>query len=231
MLYVLTGSDIDAIKKRGAQIAKGHELLRFGEGALPFSEALSHLGARGLFAPKMALLLDRPSEDAEGKTIIGEHAEALADADMPVIVIETTLTAAEKKAFGKKAEFEEFEEKKKADMPPPSVFTLTDAFASGNRKNAWILYRKLIEGGSAPEEVHGALSWQARAMVLASKTKSASEAGLKPFVYTKAKRAVSKMTPEQTERISRELVDMLHASRMGQGNLESLIEAFLLKKA
>lgn len=230
MLHVLTGSDIDAIKKRAAAIAKGHELLRFGEGALPFSEAPSYLGASGLFAPKVALLLDRPFGDADGKALIEEHANAFADADMPVMVIETALSAAEKKAFGKKAEFEEFEEKRKTETPPPSVFALTDAFASGNRKNAWILYRKLIESGAAPEEVHGALSWQARAMVLASKTKSATEAGLKPFVYTKAKRAVSKMSPEQTEHISRELVDILHASRMGQGSLESLLEAFLLKK-
>jgi len=112
----------------------------------------------------------------------------------------------------------------------PSVFELTDAFALGDRKNAWILYRKLVESGSAAEEIHGALSWQARAMVLASKAKTAEEAGLKPFVYSKAKRAASKMTVEQTEEISRELVKILHTSRMGGGDLEDLLEVFLLKK-
>ncbi len=231
MLYVLTGSDADAIKKRVAALSKGYELVRFGEGGEPLARALGYIGARGLFAPKIALLLDRPSESEEGKALIEEHAKDFAEADMPIIVIETALNAAQKKAFGKGTEIEEFEGKIKEETPPPSVFALTDAFAAGDRKKSWILFRQLIESGSAPEEIHGALSWQARAMVLASKTKSADEAGLKPFVYSKAKRTVSKMTDEQTENISRELVSILHASRMGGGDLEDLLEAFLLKKA
>jgi DNA polymerase III delta subunit len=230
MLYVLTGSDVMKAKARAAALSKGHEVVRFGEGGEPFARVLGYVGARGLFAPKIALLLDRPSEDVDGKTLLAEHAEDFVRAAMPVIVIEPVLDTATKKAVSKHADIEEFGLPREHEAPLPSVFALTDAFASGDRKTAWILYRKLIENGSAAEEIHGALAWQARAMVLASKTKSAAEAGLKPFVYVKAKRAASRLGEEETENLSRELVRILHSSRMGGGDLEDLLEAFLLKR-
>ena len=230
MLYVLAGSDVMKAKARAAALSKGYETVRFGEGGEPFDRALAYVGAHGLFAPKVALLLDRPSEDTAGKTLLLEHAKDFAEAAMPVIVIEPTLDAATKKAIAKLAEVEAFEPKKKTETPPPSVFALTDAFASGDRKQSWILYRKLIESGSAAEEIHGALAWQARAMVLASKTKTAGEAGLKPFVFGKAQRAATRLGAAETENLSRELVRILHSSRSGGGNLEDLLEVFLLKK-
>ena len=54
---------------------------------------------------------------------------------------------------------------------------------------------------------------------------------MKPFVYTKAKRAASRLGEAGAEDLSRELVRLLHSSRMGEGDLEDLLEAFLLKKA
>lgn len=231
MLYILTGSDVKKVQARMAALVKGHEIVRFGEGGEAFSEVLSRIGARGLFSPKIALVLERPLDTAEGKALLVEHAKDFAEAEMPIVVIEPMLDAVTKKAVAKHTEMEEFDLKGKAETPAPSVFALTDAFASGDRKGAWILYRRLIENGSAAEEVHGALSWQARALVLASKTKSAAEAGLKPFVYSKAKRASTRLGEEGAESLSRELVHLLHDSRMGKGNLEDLLEVFLLKKA
>ncbi len=230
MLYILTGPDTMKAKSRAAALAKGHEVVRFGEGAESFANVLGHLGARGLFSKKIALLLDTPSESEDGVALISEHAKDFAEADMLVIVVESDISSDVLKNLRMIATIEEFELEGKEEMPVPSVFALTDAFASGNRKDAWVLYRKIIASGSAPEEVHGALSWQARAMVLAAKTKSASEAGLKPFVYSKSKRAAETLGPERAEGLSRELVRLLHESRMGGGNLEGLLEAFLLKK-
>ena len=231
MLHILTGSDVGKAKVRAATLAKGHTLVRFGEGGEVFANVLSHLGASGLFSPKVALLLDRPMETADGKEILVEHVEDFAKAAMPVIVVESELDATTKKILAKHADIEIFDLKEKKEAAALSPFALTDSFASGNRKEAWIVYRKLIENGSAAEEIHGILSWQARAMVLAVKTKSADEAGLKPFVYSKAKRAAARLGEEGSVELSRELVRLLHTSRMGGGNLEDLLEAFLLKKA
>lgn len=230
MLHILTGSDVMKAKARAAALAKGTELVRFGEGGEPFGNALSYLASRGLFSEKIALLLDRPFEDEEGKALFMEHADDLAGSETLVLIVQPDLDAATKKKIPKDAEVETFELKEEKEIPPPSVFALTDAFASGDRKTAWILYRKLVGSGSAAEEVHGALSWQARAVVLASKAKSAEEAGLKPFVYSKAKRAASRLGEAGSEELSRELVRLLHQSRTGGGDLEDLLETFLLKR-
>lgn len=230
MLYVLTGSDIVKAKTRAAALSKGYEVVRFGEVGEPFQNVLGYLSARGLFAPKVALVLDRPLQDPEGKVLFEEHGKELMEGDALVVVIEDEMNAATKKKIPKDAKIETFDLAEKTDAPPPNVFALTDAFAEGNRKNAWVLYRRLIKTGSAPEEIHGALMWQARALVLASKTKNAEEAGLKPFVYSKAKRATSRLGIDGAEELSRSLVHLVHQSRLGGGDLEDLLEAFLLKK-
>ncbi len=230
MLYIFSGSDTAKAKEKAQQLAKGHELVRFGEGGEPFANVPGYLASQGLFSPKVALLLDRPLDDAEGKELLLEKGDDLAEAEALVLVIEVHIDAATKKKLPKSAKVESFDQKEKPEEPPPNVFVLTDAFASGNRKSAWILYRRLIDAGSAPEEIHGALSWQARAMVV-SKKASVDESGLKPFVYSKAKRASERMSVEDAEGLSRELVSILHKSRMGEGDLEDLLEAFLLKKS
>lgn len=230
MLYILLGSDVAKAKMRGTELAKGSELVRFGEGGESFASVLGYLSARGLFAPKTTLLLDRPLEDAEGKLLLTEHAKDLAEGEALVIVIEIALGAPILKVIPKSAKIEHFDIKEKSEAPPLSAFALTDSFAIGDRKNSWITYRRLIEAGSQPEEIHGILMWQARAMVVASKAKTAEEAGLKPFVYSKAKKAGARLGEVGCEEISRSLVRMVHQSRMGGGNLGDLLEAFLLKK-
>jgi hypothetical protein len=107
---------------------------------------------------------------------------------------------------------------------------LTDAVAAGDRKKAWILYRQLIMSGASAEEIHGALAWSARGIVLAGKTKSADEAGMKSFPYAKAKQVTLRMKPSDAEALSAELVALYHQARAGRGALEDLLEVFLLKK-
>ncbi|MBY0539591.1 hypothetical protein K2P56_04135 [Patescibacteria group bacterium] len=229
MLYVLIGSDFGKIKKRIAEIAKGHEVVRFGEGAEAFSGAPARLNASGLFSSKIALHLDRPLEDADSKAFFIEHVKNFANANTIVIATTLALDAETKKKIPKNAGVETFDLKEEKDEPAPNAFALTDAYVKGDRKQMWVLYRKFIESGMSAEEIHGVLSWQVRALVLASKTKSAIEAGLKPFVYTKAKSALANMQ-RPPEEISRELVSLYHQSRAGQGSLENLLEVFLLKK-
>lgn len=228
MLYVLVGDDSQKIKKRIAEIAKGYEIVRFGEGAESLVRAPAALGASGIFSEKIALYLDRPLETAEGKDFFQSYAKAFANAEMPVVMTALSVDADTKKKIPRNASTESFEIKI-APVEVESTFALTDAYVKGDRKQMWVLYRKFIESGVSAEEIHGVLSWQVRSLVLASKTNSAAEAGLKPFVYTKAKTALSKVAinPEET---SRELVFLYHQSRQGHGSLENLLEMFLLKK-
>src|SRR3989338_7014954 len=190
MLYILTGSDVVKAKARAMKLADKSEVVRFGEGGEAFANVGSYLSARGLFASKVSLILDRPLDDPGGAALFTpERIQELADAGALVIAIAPDIHSDVLKniRIGKTVVVEEFELKEKDNEPAPNVFALTDAFAAGDRKKSWILYRQMIEDGASAEEIHGALSWQARAMVLATKTKSAEEAGMKSYPYGKAK--------------------------------------------
>ncbi len=231
MLKFFIGTDGGAAKSAASALAKGTEVVRFGEGGEPFSNVLGFLEQRGMFATKLTLILDHPLDDTDGEGLVEGHVKDFSDADADVIIIEDSLPAALKKKIPTNAEIKSFDLPLAPEPePPPSVFALTDAFTAGDRKRAWVTYRTLVESGVEPEEVHGALAWSVRGMVLAAKTKSAVEAGMKDYPYRKAKSAVQKIGLPKAEALSAELVALYHNSRMGRGDLEDLVEIFLLKK-
>ena len=231
MLHILGGSDISKAKKYALTLAETREIVRFGEGEHEFEEVLTYLGAHGMFSSEIALLIDRPCETSEGEELLAQHMKDFAESETLVVVIEPALPASLKKKIPQSAKVESFELPHPIEEPPTSIFALADAFGAGDRKRAWILYRTFIQEGMAPEEIHGTLAWSARSFVLAAKTKSAAEAGLKPFVFTKAKRVADRLGLSGAETLSRELVSLYHDARRGKGSLEDLLEVFLLKKS
>lgn len=231
MLYLFIGDDIVRAKEEALKRAKGHEVIRVGEGGESFAHVGGYLGQSGMFATKTALILDRPLDSAEGKELLFERGEVLVDSQSLVIAIIEDVTATELKKIPAGAKVEKFETKTKtSEEVPPSVFALTDVYAVGDRKGTWVTYRKLIESGAQPEEIHGALAWAVRGMILAAKTKTAEEAGMKDYPYRKAKGAVQKIGLAAAENTSRQLVQLYHDARMGRGALEDLLEVFLLKR-
>lgn len=231
MLYLFLGEDVTRAKAEAQKRAEGHEVVRFGEGGEPFSAVGGYLGQQGMFAPKVALILDRPLDDTEGKELLLEKGTDIVGAEALVIAIQPDIDAATKKKLPKGIKIEKFDAPEAAaELPPPNVFALADAVSAGDRKKAWILYRQLIMSGASPEEVHGALAWAVRGIVLATKTKSADEAGMKSFPYAKAKQATLRIKPAEAEAMSAELVAIYHQARSGRGSLEDLLEVFLLKK-
>ena len=95
-------------------------------------------------------------------------------------------------------------------------------------KKLWTLYRKAIISGLAPEQIHGVLWWQMKSVAMAINAKNADEAGLKPFVFSKAKRASDKFSKEEVENILSKLLSIYHNSRMGKINMEYGLESFVL---
>lgn len=230
MLTIFVGSDVVRAKAEAAKRAKGSEVVRFGEGGEPFPAALGYLEQRGMFAPAVALVLDRPLESDEGKELLSEHGETLVAASAQVFAIVGDVTATEQKKFPKGAKVESFELKSVGEAVPPNTFALVDAVQAGDKKRAWILYRQLIASGASAEEIHGTLAWAARGVVLASNTKTADEAGMKPFPYGKAKDVARKVGAAVAVQNSADLVKLYHDARLGRGSLEDLLEVYLLRK-
>lgn len=229
MLHLFVGIDTARAKTEARRRATGAETVVFGEGGESFERALEFLGTRGLFASAVVLIIDQPLETAEGRALIEEHAAFLQESSAEVFVVEASLTAEQKKLFPRGVTFEKFGgATEKAERPMP--FGLSDAFMRGDRKAAWIEFRKLITAGASAEELHGTLSWAARSAIVAAKTKNAEEAGLKPFVYTKSKRFAEKLGIVRVEELSRALVRTYHQARMGNGSLELKLEQLILEQ-
>ena len=230
MINLFIGFDTATAKAQAreeAQKAK-RELIVFGEGAEAFERVPSYLVAQGLFSPKLALMLDRPLENSEGREIIKEHIDSFIESEIPVFIIENALSAEDKKLFPKSIKPVEFGKKEKADRLLP--FAMSDAFLKGDRKGAWIEFQKLMIGGAQIEEIHGTLSWAVRSALVAAKTAGPDEAGLKPFVYTKSRRVAEKLGVEKVENISRRLVTLYHNARAGGADMALTLERLILEK-
>lgn len=230
MLYIFLGTDIPRAKARARELTTDCEIVRLGEGGEDMSRALSFLESQGLFAKKPALIFDRACETEEGKAFIFEHAEIFHESDAFVFVIEEKLSATDAKKFPKGVHTESFDGDIQKVPAAPNVFAFTDAFLARDRKGAWVRYRSLISAGVSPEEIHGAAAWAVRSVLLALKTKDANASGLKPFVYSKSKKAGERLGVAGFESLSRELSRRYHRSRMGHGDLELLLEDLILMK-
>lgn len=230
MLLIFTGDDVVRAKAEALKRVKGREVVRLGEGGEPLESLPSFLEQQGMFSPQIAIIADRPMDSAENKEFVLEHAELCKDSSALVILITSDLDATTRKKLEKYAEIVEFEIAKKVEAVAPNAFALVDAVQAGDRKRAWIVYRQLITAGVSAEEVHGALAWAARGVVLASKTKNADEAGMKPYPYGKAKDVSRRLAPGVPEAQSGELVRLYHDARLGRGTLEDLLEIYLLRK-
>lgn len=227
MIHLYIGVDTAAAKTKARKRATG-EMVMFGEGGQPLDTALSYLGSQGLFVPKISLVFDRVLESAEGKALFEEHGDTFHAHDMDVFVIEVALPAEVKKLFPKNVAITDFGKKEVEERPMP--FAFSDAFMAGDRKGAWIEYQKLLAQGLSAEELHGTLSWAVRSALLALKTKSAEEAGLKPFVYSKSKRFAEKLGVGVVQNLSRKLISVYHRARAGQGDMALGLEKLILEK-
>ena len=134
--------------------------------------------------------------------------------------------------FGEKVEVTQDEE---ADLIGPkaraefNIWALTDAIGARKKRDAWVLYQKALAAGMVPEEVFYKLFWQTKTMLVASRTKSAEEADMKPFPYNKAKSFLKNFKPGELETLSENLVLGYHAARRGEGEIETLVEKTLLR--
>ena len=109
-----------------------------------------------------------------------------------------------------------------------NIFALTDALGARDKKRAWILYQQALVAGLSAEEVFFKLFWQAKTMLIASRTKSVGETDMKSFPYSKAKSFLKNFKPGELEKLSEDLVVGYHQARRGEGGVETLVEKMLL---
>jgi len=236
MLTVLVGTDKHARGERLAAllfpyVKGGADIRAYSDVSFDPDELRGIAGSQSLFGEKIVVTITGLSDTTELREEFEKIIPILAESTHRFILSENALVAAfVKKAQAHDATVEEFKEKdkpKKAEVF--NTFALTDAFADRNRAQAWAFYRKAIDLGLEPRELHGKIFWIVKSMLVASTAKSAGESGLNPFVYQKAKRSSQNFAPGELERFTVELAEMFHDALVSGINIETALEAFILR--
>ena len=180
-----------------------------------------------LFGEGQVFLVDTLSEDQTAFISLQSHVETMQTSSHNFVIIERALTAAEKKVMTKHAAtIEEITAEKKERF---NAFLLTEALLRKDKKSLWLLLTEAWREGLSNEEIIGILFWQVKIVRLAEKTKSAEEADQKPFVYSKAKRALSMFKKGEANQISRELLALYHEGHAGKVDTSIALEQWVLK--
>lgn len=234
MFYLVTGTDhiktnayihklLDVLKsKRPDALVYDHDKESITQREL---EHLVH--SQGLFEQKHIVVLRRVMEDKELGGFILEHLKDIEESQNVFLLYEESLHAARKKKMTPYTQgTKDFS--RKAVNNSYADFALADACGARNTALAWKEYVRQVKEGKVSEELHGMLFWQYKTILLASSAKSAQEAGLKPFVYTKAKKFVAQYSQEEIVSVLENLVRMYHEAHRGNTVFEHELEKFTL---
>lgn len=216
MIYFYYGTDINKARR------KAHELIDSLQKKKPDasffkidSESFSaervseYIESQGLFSNKYIVFLDRLCEKKEIKESFVDLLKEISESENIFIVLEGKLDKATATKIEKKSEkFLNFTLEEAPEKPVYNAFALADAFARRDRKNAWMLYRKSIDAGEAPEALHGMIFWKVKTLILSG--------------YG------GDWRKDELIKVMNELVVLYHDARRGKHELETGIEAWLL---
>ncbi len=185
------------------------------------------VGGQSLFATKYIVTMSRVLEDADTAEIAMEFLDAIHESDNVFIWVEEKVLAKPLKQIEKVAAKTQYFEPNAKTVTKPNIFDLASAFADRDKKRAWILYVEALQHFS-PEEIYGTLWWQVKMMLLARLTKTAAEAGVKDFPYSKARGFLRKYSDDEVTELARNLIAVYHESRLDGEELELNLENLIL---
>ena len=235
MLYILYGTDTAKVR------AKAHSLIDTLQKKRPdaevfyidsenfLEEGLKELvQSQGLFSPKYIVVLSRVFENKNAKQQVLDHAAELGGAEHIFVLIEQVLDAKTLKTLETHAAHIAVYERVQKEKQPFNTFGLADALGARDKKKLWLLYIQAKENAVADEEIHGVLWWQMKSIVLAGDAKTAAEAGLKPFVFSKAKRFAANFSSNEARTALTDLMTIYHESRRGKHDLGTALERWIV---
>lgn len=235
MLYLFYGTDRNAALKKALDIIskkvseKTDAVVFKIDSSNLSSQTLSQMcGSQGLFEQKYIVHLKDTLQEEEGKGVVFKFLKEIQESENVFIMTEGKLLKPDFTKIEKYTEKSWVCELKDKEGQKENIFAITNHLLARDKKNLWIEFQKL-KNIFAVEEIHGTLFWAFKNILIASKTKSATEAGLKPFVYSNAKRAAAKFSQDELEEKFWNLTKILGDSRRGEGDLEVLLERWVLE--
>jgi len=193
---------------------------------------------QGLFYSGSIVFCDNLCEEEENSNILLKKVKEIKESPNFFIFLEGKINKKELEKLEKNGEkIEEFilplrkltEKEELAQKGEKiSFFKFTDAFGAKDKKELWTLYQDALSEGVPAEEVHGILFWQLKSMLSAVRSGDASEAGLNPYVYTKAKSYAKNFGDKKLKEISSQFFQMYHEAHRGKIDFPIALERFIL---
>jgi DNA polymerase III delta subunit len=236
MIYFFYGSDTDTARAKAHALMDGllakkpdASLFKFDADNFNTAEFDALSGSMGLFESNNIIFLDRVMENADAEEALLQRLGEMQESPNVIILLEGEPKKVICDKVGKKAaKAQEFSMRKKVAKPEFNSFALADALGRRDKKELWSLFEEAQFAGKVAEELHGLLFWQMKSMLQAAVSKSAIDAGQKPFVYGKASRFAKNYSLEELKRKSSELVSIYHDARRGGTDMDIALEKFIL---
>ena len=239
MLYAFYGSDPARSGEKARSLLNSLKMKRPEAAYLEINEDNwnssilgEHAGGQGLFSNKYLVFLNRLSEKEESLSNLLEWLPAVAESDNIFVLLEGKAKIELKKALEKNAARTIVTDLPEMKRRPPgddfNIFALADALGAKDGLKAWTIFRQAIDKGQETESVIGTIFWQLKSMVLAREAKTANEAGLSPFVFSKSKRYAANYSREELNELLGQVIVLYHEGHRGAVDLESGVERWIL---
>lgn len=231
MLTAYFGNDTQEVRKKAFDFlhtlsGEGEEVSRITADTYQKGMITDMSESVSLFGTGQVVVLDMLSENELAFEEVLKTLPALAESSTHFILIEGKLSAPEKKKVLTSANTaHEIETAGKTEF---NIFALSDALLHRDKKTLWILLMQALRAGKTNEELVGMLFWQIKILRLVEKTSSAEEAGQKPYVYQKAKRALSLFKKGELDSLSRSLLVLYHDGHLGKSDMSLQLEKWVL---
>jgi len=241
MIYLLYGENYKASREKLRSITvslleKDPNSSLFKLTPENFNEGLleEYIKSQTLFAGKYIVVLDSLFENKEYEKLVLNNLKDISASPNIFIFIEETLSNSTLSRFKKWAEkIQKFSPKEGLTKSNKvrdgfNIYALTDSFAERRKKDTWVLYQKALRSGVTPDEVLNVILWQVKNLLIVKNEPNLSDLKLNPFVLRKSLGFCQKFEFEELAKISESLLDISHRVRRGEGDVEILLEEFIL---
>lgn len=237
MLYIFYGTDNKKVVDKARTLV---DSLRAKKPDASFIEINSenwnpsiieeHVGGQGLFSNKYIVYINRVGNEEEKVDNMIEMMGAMKESSNIFIISEGKVNASLKKSFEKYGEkVVVLDEAEKLPRKEFNIFALADAIGNRDKFRAWSIYREAVVNGLESESILGTIFWQLKSMVVARDAKTAGEAGLNPFVFSKAKKGCGLYKESELNKLLEQTIVLYHEGHRGLIDLELGIERLMLR--
>ena len=236
MIYFYYGGDREKVREKAGGTFEALQkkkpdasFVAFDAESLTLQDLEMIAGSQGLFEKKIVAKLSDVLDNEELTDDILKALPALKASENIIAWSEGKVNKEPLQMIKKYAEkAEEFSIKEGFKQKEFSIFFLADALGEKDKKRFWALLVEAFRRGKVVEEIHGTLFWQLKTILLAKRTKTAEEAGINPFPYSKAKSFAKNWKESELMKAISTLVDMYHKAHRGQLDFEIALEKFAL---